>query len=228
MKEGIRRKAKEEARRTSRAVIHPSSFRLHPYSASLFRAYAASFGAASVTDAVIAPPAPVPKFTLNSAQSPTAVERTAWILYVTVAVPAGIVVSWYFFSPTPPRYPHSPTAPARRKIWYSVPVDPTGLLHFHPSSIEPSPISLTLKLVDVPGAGIGDGTFRTFKPSAVFCASVTLGVPSIIFARSAAAMRRSRAAVVFATIAAFVRVSSLFAARYFVAKSALSAAYAVA
>src|SRR5688572_19906645 len=134
MKEGIKRKAKDAARRTSRAFIHPSSFRLHPYSASLFRAYAASFGAASVTDAVIAPPAPVPKFTPNSAQSPTAVERTAWILYVTVAVPAGMVVSWNFLVPTPPRYSNSPTAPVRRKIWYRVPEDPGGLLQAQPRS----------------------------------------------------------------------------------------------
>src|SRR5688572_7526603 len=132
--EGEGRRAPNEPRVHSSFILPPSSlFRILPPS-SLFRAYAASFGAASVTDAVIAPPAPVPKFTLNSAQSPTAVERTAWILYVTVAVPAGIVASWNFRVPTPPRYSNSPTAPVRRKIWYRVPEDPGGLLQAQPRS----------------------------------------------------------------------------------------------
>src|SRR5688572_11358218 len=79
-----------------------SSFILPP--SSLFTPHAAIFGdAASLTDAIIAPALLTPKLTLNCAHGPIAVERTAWIWYVTCDEPAGIVASTNSFAPTPPR-----------------------------------------------------------------------------------------------------------------------------
>src|SRR5687767_8973619 len=110
--------------------------------------HAASFGCVTTPD-TLAPPPPafVPKLTLNCAQFPMAVERTPWIWYVTAAVPVGIVASTNFFSPDPPMYVNSPSAPSRRYTWYIVPVHPAGLAHFHTSSSEPSWKSFTLKPV---------------------------------------------------------------------------------
>ena len=71
-------------------------------------------GAPSDTIAVIPPPALVPKLTTNSAHIPTAVDRTAWIRYVSLVAPAGTVPSTNFFTPAPPRTSNSTDAPTAR------------------------------------------------------------------------------------------------------------------
>src|SRR4051812_38115156 len=79
--------------------------------------HAAFFAGVSSTDVTVAPPALVPNLTLNVAHSPTAVERTAWIWYITFADPAGRVVSLNSFAPDPPRYSSVPASPICRQIW---------------------------------------------------------------------------------------------------------------
>jgi hypothetical protein len=71
-----------------------NSFIIHH---SAFPRYAAAFGAAC-TVAVIAPLLLVPKKRLKTAHAPAA--SSAWILYITAGVPAGIVVSVNSFRPS--------------------------------------------------------------------------------------------------------------------------------
>ena len=102
-----------------------SSLRVSPLPFAIYhfasRRYAAIFvGVPSVTDAIIGPPpAPLltPKLTLNCAHAPTAVERAAWIWYVTCDDPAGTVASMKSLLPVPPKYVNSPLGPMRRQTW---------------------------------------------------------------------------------------------------------------
>src|SRR5687767_8166006 len=107
-KSGGRRRTKRAERAALRLVLHPSAFILDS-------TYAAIFGAASLTEAIVAPP-PVltPKFTTNSAASPIAVERVAWMEYITLGTPDGTVASTNLRDPVPPTNWYSPASETLR------------------------------------------------------------------------------------------------------------------
>src|SRR5687768_12399146 len=62
-----------------------------------------------------------------------------------------------FFVPTVPRNWYPPAPLICRSTSYIVPWLSRGLLHFHPSSIQPMPSSCAVNPVGVPGLSVGDG-----------------------------------------------------------------------